>query len=235
MAKAFQKNATLLFACSELAGHYAFAKSPFKVYRNAIDVSKYRFDPDIREIVRSELSLHGKFVVGHVGRFNSVKNHIFLLEVFHHVIKKNPNSILVLIGTGPLTKKIAERINVMKMTSQVLMLGARSDVERLYQGMDVFVLPSLFEGFPVVAVEAQAAGLMTICATNITNEVQLTDLCHEFPLSKATEAWAEYILLNAGSYVRQEKVKEIARAGYDSKQATLDLQKKYLELHALNP
>ena len=110
------------------------------------------------------MGLEGKFVIGHVGRFERQKNHEFLIEVFAEVHKKNENSVLLLIGDGSLKDPIRQKVIVLNLEEYVFFLGQRDDVADLLQTMDVFVLPSLYEGFPVSIVEAQANGLVCIAS-----------------------------------------------------------------------
>ena len=158
-----------MFACSEAAGKFLYGEKMMKagkvfVMHNAIDCEKFRFRPEVRERFRKEMGLEGKFVIGHVGRFERQKNHEFLIEVFAEVHKKNENSVLLLIGDGSLKDPIRQKVIVLNLEEYVFFLGQRDDVADLLQTMDVFVLPSLYEGFPVSIVEAQANGLVCIAS-----------------------------------------------------------------------
>lgn len=158
-----KKMANIYFACSRAAGEFLYGKRMMesgKVYvlNNAIDYDKFKFNDCIRNKIRRELGLDNKFVVGHVGRFCEQKNHIFLIDIFCQVIKHNRDSVLVLVGEGPLKEEIKKLVKERNIETNVLFLGQRSDVNELLQAMDVFVLPSLYEGLPVIGVEAQASG-----------------------------------------------------------------------------
>ena len=172
-----KKYATNYFACSELAGRYLFGNKTFdqgkvKIIHNAIDLDKFKFDSDARKKLRKELDIDEKTtVIGHVGRFVQQKNHDFLIDVFKEYHTKNPDSKLLLIGTGPLEEKIKAKVEKLNLTDSVIFLGQREDTNKLYSVMDVFCLPSLYEGLPVVGVEAQAAGLSCLFSNNITPDI----------------------------------------------------------------
>ena len=171
-----KKYATDYFACSELAGRYLFGNKTFdrgevKIIHNAIDLDKFKFDPEARKKLRKELNIDEKtIVIGHVGRFVQTKNHQFLIYVFKKYHNKNPNTKLLFIGTGPLEEKIKAKVKKLNLTDSVLFLGQREDINKLYSVMDVFCLPSLYEGLPVAGIEAQAAGLPCVYSDKVTIE-----------------------------------------------------------------
>lgn len=172
-----KRYATDYFACSELAGRYLFGNKSFdqgkvKIIHNAIDIDKFKFDEVARKKLRKEFGIKDStIVVGHVGRFAQQKNHTFLVDVFKGYHKKNPDSKLLLVGSGPLEDEIKKKVERLDLKDSVLFLGQRDDINKLYSVMDVFCLPSLYEGLPVVGVEAQAAGLPTIFSNRISKEV----------------------------------------------------------------
>ena len=156
--------ATNYMCCSELAGRWLFGDKEYdkgNVYllNNAIDLDKFKFDKKIRNKKRKELNVSDDMlVIGHIGRFVEQKNHRFLIDIFNEIYKKNNKSILLLAGQGPLVEGIKEKVDKLGLIDNVLFLGQRNDASELYQAFDVFLLPSLYEGLPVVGVEAQAAG-----------------------------------------------------------------------------
>lgn len=172
-----KRYATDYFACSELAGRYLFGNKSFdqgkvKIIHNAIDIDKFKFDEVARKKLRKEFGIKDStIVVGHVGRFVQQKNHTFLVDVFKGYHKKNPDSKLLLVGSGPLEDEIKKKVERLDLKDSVLFLGQRDDINKLYSVMDIFCLPSLYEGLPVVGVEAQAAGLPTIFSNRISKEV----------------------------------------------------------------
>lgn len=172
-----KKYATDYFACSELAGRYLFGDKTFnkgevKIIHNAIDVEKFKYDPEARKKLRKEIGIKDSdFVIGHIGRFVEQKNHRFLIDIFTKVKKEKKNAKLVLVGQGPLREEIEERVKNLGLEKDVFFLGQRSDTNKLYSVFDVFCLPSLYEGLPVVGVEAQANGVPCVFSDRITKEI----------------------------------------------------------------
>lgn len=191
-------NATELFACSELAGKWMFEKEKdFIVINNAIDLNNYKFNPSIRDKIRQELKIENKFVVGHIGRFSEQKNHKFLIEIFREVSKKEPNAILLLIGDGELKEEIKNLVNKYELNEKVIFIDSVSNANEYYQAMDIFVLPSLFEGLPVVGIEAQASGTNCIFSDTITKELELTNFVKFISIDDDSKGkWVEEIIKN---------------------------------------
>lgn len=183
-------------ACSKEALDYLFGKGFHgmkKVVCNGIELSKFIYDERYKINFRKENNIPiNAVVMGHVGRFSPVKNHVFLIDLFDEYKKKNTNSWLVLIGTGPLEDKL-KRIVKNKGINNVLFLGNRSDVNKLLSVMDYFVFPSLYEGMPISVVEAQASGLPVIMSDRIPSEVAITELVKELSLENGVKRWAETI------------------------------------------
>lgn len=175
-----KRYATDYFACSEVAGRYlfgnkAFDRSEVKIIHNAIDIDKFKFDEVARKKLRKEFEIKDStIVVGHVGRFVQQKNHTFLADVFNEYHRKKPDSKLLLVGSGPLENEIKKKVERLGLDDSVLFLGQRDDINKLYSVMDIFCLPSLYEGLPVVGVEAQAAGLPCVFSDKITNDTVIT-------------------------------------------------------------
>jgi glycosyltransferase involved in cell wall biosynthesis len=231
-----RKYADYLFACSTPAGKWLFGenvtnKSNFRVIPNGIHAKKYVYNPDIQAEVKKEFGITDQLIIGHVGRFHKQKNHHFLLSVFKKINEMNPNTILMLVGDGSLRSEITKQINEYGLTNKVIMTGSRNDVHRLMQAMDVFVFPSLFEGFGNVIVEAQAAGLPCIVSDTIPNEVELTNLVEFINLKQSPEFWANQILLNMNNEMdRKNTTEEIIRAGFD----VFSIAKWYEEFYIKN-
>lgn len=187
---------THLFACSEYAGRWLFGSKIFDqgkvtIIRNAIDVEKFRFDLQTRIKVRCELGIDDKFVIGHVGRFMKQKNHEFLIDIFAEVLKLHKDSVLILAGEGELKRQIIDKAQKLGLSNNIKFLGIRDDVPDLYQAMDAFVLPSLYEGLPVVGVEAQCAGLPCVLSNDITKETISSKITQMLTLSLGAAKWAE--------------------------------------------
>lgn len=220
-------------ACSEYAGRWLFGNKFYdagKVHlvRNAIDLDRFKFNPEVRKRVRAELGVEDKLVVGHIGRFMYQKNHDFLIDIFNEIHKQNLASVLLMVGDGPLQGQIQQKVNRLDLSDDVKFLGLRKDVPDLYQAMDVFVLPSFYEGLPVVGVEAQASGLPCMVSDAVTREVSITPLTTFLSLSQSTENWAENIL----SIVQSDRgamENKIKMEGFDIKSAAKELTEWYLE------
>jgi glycosyltransferase involved in cell wall biosynthesis len=220
-------------ACAEYAGRWLFGDKFFdsgkvRVIKNAIDLERFSFKPQVRTQMREKLGIENKFVVGHVGRFMYQKNHDFLIDIFDEIHKQNPNSILLLIGDGPLKKQIQEKVDKLGLTNSVQFLGLRRDVPDLLQAMDVFVLPSYYEGLPVVGVEAQAAGLPCFFSDAITAETKITDLVSFINLSQTPANWAQKIVCCANDFPRTNMHQEIEKSGFDIQNAAKELEKLYI-------
>ncbi len=218
------------FACGEAAGRYLYGNKSFTVFNNGIDLDKFKFDSEIRKKYRKELGLENKFVVGHIGRFNMQKNHQFLIRTFNEIQKKKPNSTLLLIGAGELKHEVKNQVKNFGLESKVKFLGTRKDTNNLYQAMDFFLLPSLFEGFPVVAVEAQDSGLPILASNSITKEIDLTPNVKFESLKESPEKWAEY-LLKWKFPKRKSHVTELQNAGFDIKKEAQDLTAFYIKYY----
>lgn len=195
-----KKYATDYFACSELAGRYLFGDKTFdkgevKIIRNAIDAEKFKFDPEARKRLRKEIGIaDDDFIIGHIGRFVEQKNHRFLIDVFAEVKKKKKNAKLVLTGQGSLLEEIEQKVKDLGLEKDVFFLGQRSDTDKLYSVFDVFCLPSLYEGLPVVGVEAQANGVPCIFSDRITEEAAVKKNVALVDINDYGEDMAESIL-----------------------------------------
>lgn len=225
--------ATDLFACSVSAGRWMFGTSNVRILPNAIDVNLYTFSPSVREQMRKELGVENRLVIGHVGRFSAVKNHMFLLDVFVSLLKKEPNAVLLLVGGGEDMPKIQAKAHALGIAEHVRFLGVRNDVADLMQAMDVFVFPSLYEGLGIALVEAQTAGLPCVVSDTIPHEAYLTDLVDSEKLSAPEEKWAEKIL-TMRAVPRTDRRAEIAAHGFDITTEAVKLQEFYLDAYEQN-
>ena len=226
--------ATHYFACSRLAGEWMYGRKMMdsgkvKIVNNALDLKKYAFNSRKREMLRKELGFTDEFVIGHVGRFMFQKNHEFLIDVFVKAYKKNPHMVLLLIGDGPLRSAMEEKVKKLGLTDHVNFLGLRNDVQNLYNVMDIFVLPSHYEGLPVVGVEAQANGLPCLFSTKVTKETHLTHSAQFLDLEAGASTWAEEIIS-----IKCERNKkagdELRQAGFEINKEAEKLAKFYIEL-----
>lgn len=226
------KKADYCFACSHLAGQDVFGEAAVKAGRvkviyNAIDVGRFTYDGNVRQEVRAQLGIGGELVLGHVGRFEYQKNHPYLLEVFAAVCRERPDACLLLLGEGEDRPAMEEKCRRLGIAQRVHFLGNRRDAWRFYQAMDLFLLPSFFEGLPGVLVEAQAAGLRCVVSDTVTREAKATDLVTYLSIEETPERWAEEILKQAG-YVRGDTAQELRQAGFDVRAQAEGYRRFYL-------
>lgn len=218
------KYATDYWACSQLAGKWSFsqkilASSNYRVINNAIDCEKYSFNPIKRNEIRSALDIDDNiFVIGHVGRFDYQKNHPYLLKIMKNICSVENDIILLSIGTGSDWEAIKKQTKEMKLNDKIMFLGQRSDMADLFQAMDIFVLPSHFEGLPVVLVEAMAAGLPCIISDTVTKEAGIIpELCRFESIDNNVDKWVSDIREIKKMNSRKNTFKEMKLAGYDIK------------------
>ena len=211
--------ATDYAACSQLAGHAMFGNRKFTIIPNVIQTDKYRFDPVVREHVRRDMNVQGKLVVGTVGRLAEQKNPFFAVDFFAEFLKKVPNVEYWWIGSGPLQEQVKDYVEEKKLAEHIKLLGSRNDVMELYQGMDVFFLPSLFEGLPVTGIEAQAMGLPMVVSDPVTDEMVYTDLVDYVSLNAPAEVWVDHLKkalsrdVDRSKYIHELERSEFSNAG----------------------
>jgi glycosyltransferase involved in cell wall biosynthesis len=183
---------TSYFACGQEAGNSLFYSGRFTIIDNGINVKDFKFRRTTRDKLRAELKIPKDFnIVLHVGRFDEQKNHSFLIDVYAEYHKVNPRSKLVLVGAGALKEYIEQKVHDLSIQDDVMFLGKRSDVNRLYSAADIFLFPSLHEGLPVTLVEAQANGLICLVSDVIDKSTKLTECVHFYSLSQSPARWAQ--------------------------------------------
>lgn len=223
--------ADVRLACGRMAGEWMYGKGrEFQVIPNGIETEKYRYSIRIREEVRKELGIADDVtVIGHVGTFSEVKNQRFLIELIKSFAEDNNERVrLLLIGDGALRQELEAECRLQQISDMVVFAGVRKDVNRLMMAMDVFCLPSLFEGFPIVAVEAQTSGLPVIMSSNISNEVCITDLVHSLPINKGIAEWKQRINeITSRNGRRAANADEVRNAGYDIRHSAEMLENIY--------
>lgn len=221
--------ATDFWACSNEAAEWLFGeqipKSRIQIMKNAIETDRFLYREQVRNRVRKELGVGDSFVLGHVGRFVYPKNHEFLIEMFAAVCRQKSNLKLLLVGDGNLAPDMKEKVKFLGIEDKVIFWGKCAETNLLYQAMDLFVLPSRFEGLPLTLIEAQAAGLKCICAEGITKEAKITKNLEYLPLEK--DMWLSEILRISKPYRRKNMKVEIASAGYDIATQIQEIEKNY--------
>lgn len=184
-----------LFATSLDTGKKIFKKEiykkPFYIIKDAFDLSKFKFDLNMRKSIRKKYNWNNKVIIGNVGRFVPPKNHKLIVNLFYEFLKKVPNSELILIGDGYLVPKIKEQVKRLGITKHVHFLGIRNDVNNLLQGMDVFVFPSTFEGLGVALVEAEVVGMPCLVSTGIPKEAIFNKNVIILKLKDSITKWVE--------------------------------------------
>lgn len=228
-----RKNANVFMCCSETAGRFQFGDKNYKnviLLKNAIDTNRFTFDKKVRDEYRKALGVDdGTLVVGNVGRLVKTKNQLFLVEVFAELSKKQ-NAKLVLIGSGPDELIIRNSISKNNIEDKVVMLGRRDDIEKWYQAFDIYVAPSLYEGFGLSILEAQASNLPCVVSSAIPRDVAMNDSeCAFLPLSDGKQEWAKIILDKKQEDTRKNNGIVIRKAGFDINDVAQTLANVYLE------
>ena len=227
-----KKYATDLFACGIEAGKWMFGTDNFKVIKNAIDIDAYAYDPIVRSNIRVDLGISDNaFVVGHVGRFTHVKNHNFILRVFAQLYKEHPNSVLLLAGEGETLDESKLLAGELGISESVYFLGVRSDIPCLMQTMDAFLMPSLYEGLPMVLVEAQASGLQCLISDSIPEDCDIEGrTVNRMSLEADPASWASKLVSVARvPHDRALGATVVRSAGFDASEQAARLQEFYLQ------
>lgn len=203
-------------ACSKSAGEWMFPNKKFDVIKNAIDTKKFAYRKDVRIRVRKKLNVENKVVYGTVGRLSGQKNPLFIVELFAEIHRRNPDTLFIHIGDGELREQMENKIKEFGIEDSYLLLGIQSETQEFYQAMDVFLLPSLFEGLPFVLVEAQCSGLNCFVSDAIKKEAMLVeDIVTYISLQDSVSQWADCIEQKQKNFCRQDRSEEIKNSGYD--------------------
>ncbi|ANK61927.1 glycosyltransferase [Loigolactobacillus backii] len=225
--------ANTYFACSQLAGSWLFGdKSSFEVIPNAISLKAFQFSPATRKHERAKHQLTGKKVFAHFGRFTASKNHRQLLTLFAAFCQKEANAYLLLVGNGELMAQVREQVQQLELQSKVSFLGYRTDVAELLQACDVVLLPSFYEGLPIILLEAQAAGVPCVVSDRVTTEVSLAPNYEAISLDAPTVAWTQAMrrALTQPLIQRKSGLNYVRAAGYDINEAAPQMLQLYRQL-----
>ena len=233
MKKMIKKYATDYIACGEEAGEYLYGKDFFRkngiIINNGIDVNKFKFSIEKRNSLRKEFELENKFIIGNIARLTKIKNHIFLIDIFNELLKKEPNAVLLIVGDGVNKENIEKHVKELNLSNKVILTGPRNDIPDLQNMLDVIVYPSLYEGLPVSLVEAQFNNLPCVLSNNITTEVKISKNVSFLDLDGSLEKWVDeilkYDLKNGDRYLN--KLDDKAKA-FDIKESSKLLRKIYL-------
>lgn len=215
-------------ACSKEAADWAYSGDNIKIILNGVDLAKFAYDSAKREQMRNSLGLDNKFVVGHVGRFEPEKNHAFLIRFFELLQKQIPEARLLLIGSGSVEDNIKAQVMTRGLSEKVLFLGDTNRVSDYLQAMDLFVFPSLYEGFPLTVIEAQANGVQALVSDAVTEEVMRTGCARPVSLKSPIEDWVK-IAVSCRFTKRCETQAVLKDEGFDLKRMMSNIQKVLLD------
>lgn len=197
-------------ACGYDAGKYLFGRDLFEkkgeIIYNGVEIDEFKYNDKKREEVRKKFGINSEcFVLGHIGRIAPVKNHPFILRLFKKLLENKYNVKLILVGDGPDLQKIKAYAKQNNLESNILFLGMRNDVNQIINAFDLFLFPSLYEGFPVSLIEVQANGLPSIVSTNVTSEAKILENQHYIPLSNYSK-WFEIVAFFINNRVSRKDV-----------------------------
>lgn len=228
--------ANYYMSCGDDCGRWQFGNKLFDagkvdVFKTVINTEFNAYNAELREKTRKEFRWEDKIVVGHIGRFTAQKNSVHMIEIFAAVAKKEPKAVLCLIGDGELKEDMMNKIKELGIESQVDYLGRREDIQQFYNAMDCFILPSLYEGLPVVGLEAESCGLPMFFSTEVTREANACELGHFIGLEESADVWADEILkaCRENMPIRRSHAKEVCDAGFDSTSEAMRMQKYYFD------
>lgn len=202
------------YACSGVAAEFMFGKKRAEIIPNMIDAEKYSFSENKRAAKRKELGIENKFVVCHVGRLSPQKNPFGLIDIFKEVLKETENSVLLSVGSGEIADDVHNYAKEKGVYENILFLGRRNDIDCLLSASDVFLLPSFYEGLPIVAVEAQASGLPCVLSDCISPEAAITGNVKFLSLKEPASEWAD-VITRYKDFKRADMRSDVAKAGYD--------------------
>ena len=226
-------NSDLLLACSLSAGTNIFGNVPFRLFKNAIEVDRFAFDVNSRNRLREEHKINSdEFVIGNVGSFRSrVKNQLFLIDVFKSICDRGIRTKLILVGDGRYIADAKRTVDKLGLSNFVVFTGACANVYEYLSLFDVFVMPSLSEGFPVSVVEALSSGLPCLLSDTIPHEVAISDLVSFISLNESVEVWAENVMRRIQMRDRSASANMVKLAGYDVTDNVKELEELYRQVH----
>lgn len=232
--KSLLKNSPDAFmACSRRSYEWMFGyesrNKPSMILKNGIDLSEYKFIPEVRERIRRKYDIEDRFVLGTVGRFSPQKNPFFILDIINNLSKVRSDICLLWVGEGPLFNEIKSKVNDLGLRKNIIFTGAVKDVSKLYQAMDVFILPSVYEGLGIVNIEAQCSGLKCVVSDVVPEEAKITELISFLPINSIAP-WVEILSEMNNNYTRRSRIKEAKFCGYDKQDTAACLYKFYKQI-----
>ncbi len=196
LKKAIPFVATHMLACSTGAAKWLFEKKFLNaiILKNGVDISHFEFSALKRDEARKKLQIEDKFVILNIGRFSKEKNHVFLLSIFMEILKRRSDAILICVGNGKLKKYIRKLSSQPLFKNKVLLFDAQEDITFFLNASDVYVSPSIFEGFGISALEAQLNFLPCVLSDSYPEEVNISKKCIFLSLKDHPKTWAENIV-----------------------------------------
>lgn len=207
-------------ACSPDAANWMFGKTKGKtaiIMNNAVDIEKFAYSENHRNNLRESLGITTKYVIGHIGRFSVQKNQNFLVDTFKMLCEKRDDCTLLMIGNGELINSVRQHVKDLQMADKTVFVDFQEDIYRYYSTMDLFVMPSLFEGLPITLVEAQANSLSSLVSDAVTKTSDLTGSVEFKSLSDGPEKWAERIDAKLENCERNDYSEKIEQKGFSLK------------------
>lgn len=233
LSRVFQKPLYYLvqsrLSCGDAASKWLYGTTKnVKVIPLPVECKKYRFSSEKQRFLKQEFGVEGYKIYTHIGSFSKVKNQLFLIDIFDEIHKVDNKALLFLIGGGEYEKEIKKKISDLNLEDSILMLGIINDVYNKLIMSDAFIFPSLFEGFPTVLLEAQAAGLPCFVSDTVTKKISLTNSVYFYSLKKEAKEWADFILSKSdNSFYDRENANNIVANGYDIKKVVDEFYKIY--------
>ena len=225
--KRYDKYLSFRFACSEAAGKWMFDDKPFSIVHNGIDLDTFKVDEEKRYEIRQMLGFaENDCVIGHIGRFSFQKNQEYLIDLLNELYKESKNYKLIYVGDGDTKSDVLEKAKALGISENIVFTGNVSNVQDYLQAMDVFVLPSRYEGLPVVSVEAQASGLPCVFSDAITEEVKITENIELISLEDKAR-WKE-VLEKMSLLPKADNAEIIRLSGYDICETAKELEEIYM-------
>lgn len=223
-------------ACSELAGKWLFGEKiienkNFMIVRNGIDSKKFMYDIEKRMKIRKEFNINkNEFVVGYLARVVEQKNPLFMIDVFKEIVDLCPTATCLFVGDGELLSKVKNKAKELGIYDKIIFTGLRTDSSDLLSAMDVYILPSFWEGLGMSLIEAQASGLQCFCSENIQKEAIITNLVNVKKLGDGAYSWAKNVLNYSNGYVRKSRENDVINNGFDISLVAEEMEKFYFSL-----
>ena len=199
-------------------GKKAYDEGKISIFLSPVDAKANSFDSVLRDNTRKEFGWEGKVVYGHIARFELQKNPLFLIDIMNEIARKQNNAHFVIIGAGSMEQQMRKKIKSCGLEDRLSWLGRREDIKQFYNSFDAFLLPSLYEGLPVVGVESQAAGLPVFFSEDVTREAAVAELGHFISLKKSAKEWADIIISETEKAMplRRGREEDMIKAGFDA-------------------